>query len=158
MIVRHLVVEDLDCVTALEASVLSAWKREQVVAELQRQAGISLVAERVAGELLGWCCGFGIGREAELLKVTVHSGRRRAGVACALLQALQQFFAAKGMEQLFLEVRSQNVPALALYAKLGFSEVGVRRNYYKYPVDDAHVLACRLAGSPYTDETSRKTF
>ncbi len=144
MVVRHLVAEDLDPVTALESSVLSSWNREQIAEELQRPAGICLVAQGEDGELLGWCCGLGSGIDVEILKVTVNSVRRRIGVAFALLEELQRIFAGKGGGQLFLEVRSQNVPAFALYAKLGFKEVGIRRNYYKNPVDNAHVLTRRL--------------
>ena len=42
--------------------------------------------------------------------------------------------------RLFLEVRSRNVPAIKLYTAYGFKEIGIRKNYYKDPQDDAIVM------------------
>ena len=44
------------------------------------------------------------------------------------------------MERLFLEVRSRNIPARKLYTAYGFKEIGVRKNYYKNPQDDAIIM------------------
>ena len=41
---------------------------------------------------------------------------------------------------LFLEVRAGNRPALSLYKKLGFTETGQRRSYYRNPIDDAVIM------------------
>ena len=46
----------------------------------------------------------------------------------------------RGLETTFLEVRSKNAPALALYRAYGFEEVGVRKGYYKNPDDDAIIM------------------
>ena len=137
-------VGDVVAVAAIEASSLSLWSREQVAAELQKETGRALVAVASGGEIEAWCCGFQVGADAELLKVTVRPERRRNGIAEALLQELCSQFAEHGMEQMFLEVRSQNYPALQLYAKLGWQETGRRKNYYKEPVDDAVILLRRF--------------
>ena len=41
---------------------------------------------------------------------------------------------------LTLEVRASNVPAISLYEKLGFAEVGRRKNYYRNPREDALIM------------------
>ena len=46
----------------------------------------------------------------------------------------------KGSHCLTLEVRASNGPAIALYEKLGFSEIGRRKNYYRNPREDALIL------------------
>ena len=144
MYIRQMTVGDIAAVAAIEANSLSPWSREQVAAELQKETGRALVAGASGGEIEAWCCGFQVGADAELLKVTVKLERRRNGIAEALLQELCFQFAERGMAQVFLEVRSQNYPALQLYAKLGWQETARRKNYYKEPVDDAVILVRRF--------------
>ena len=50
----------------------------------------------------------------------------------------------RGAEQIFLEVRQSNTPARALYEKNGFTAIGLRKKYYKDPVEDAVLMQCRL--------------
>ena len=137
-------VGDVAAVAAIEAGSLSPWSMEQIAAELQKETGRALVAVASGEEVVAWCCGFQTGTDAELLKVTVQLERRKRGIAEALLQELCFRFTEHGMEQMFLEVRSQNFPALQLYAKLGWQETGRRKNYYKEPVDDAVILVRRF--------------
>jgi ribosomal-protein-alanine N-acetyltransferase len=46
----------------------------------------------------------------------------------------------QGVKQIFLEVRQSNLPARQLYEKCGFQSVGVRKNFYRFPQEDALVL------------------
>lgn len=144
MCVRQLLVGDVNAVAAIEAGIFSPWNREQIIAELKRETGLSLVAVAQNKKVLAWCCGFQTGVDAELLKITVSPSMQRLGIAKALLQELCTVFEKQGREQIFLEVRSQNHPALCLYKKHGFYETGSRKNYYKDPSDDAVLLVCRL--------------
>ena len=48
-----------------------------------------------------------------------------------------------GAENVFLEVRANNTAAKELYKKYGFAEIGVRRNYYKNPTEDAIIMLCQ---------------
>ena len=65
---------------------------------------------------------------------------------CAFWRVVDQAEAARlGVDSATLEVRRSNTPALRLYAKAGFSEAGVRRNYYTQPVEDALVLVRNAA-------------
>jgi [ribosomal protein S18]-alanine N-acetyltransferase len=137
-------VGDIVAVAAIEASSLSPWNREQIAFELQREIGISLVAVAPGGGIVAWCCGFQAGRDAELLKITVTPEWQRLRVGETLLQQLCLLFAEQGVQQIFLEVRSQNCPALKLYVKLGWQKTGRRNNYYKEPADDAVVFVRRL--------------
>lgn len=131
-------------VAVVEATTFSPWSREQIASELKRKTGFSLVAVSTNGEVAAWCCGFQTGIDAELLKITVSPLMQRLGLGEALLQKLCTFFAQQGVEQIFLEVRSENQAALNLYIKSGFLETGRRKNYYKEPADDAVILVRRL--------------
>jgi ribosomal-protein-alanine N-acetyltransferase len=68
--------------------------------------------------------------EAEVLALAVLPGLRRAGRAKTLLGRAEHQAATAGARNLFLEVSAANAPARALYAGMGYSEVGRRRRYY----------------------------
>ena len=75
-----------------------------------------------------------------MMNVAVHPAYRRQGIAEALVTRLVQVLKEKGNYCLTLEVRTSNAPAVALYDKLGFLEVGRRPNYYRNPKEDALIL------------------
>ena len=81
--------------------------------------------------------------EAELANLAVAPGFRGRGIAGALLDRLTQDAWAVGVQAVFLEVRASNEAAAALYEGRGFHQVGVRRQYYTSPTEDARVLQLR---------------
>lgn len=83
--------------------------------------------ESAAGEAIACCVIAPLFGEAEILDVAVSPDWRRRGIAEVMLQAL---IARLPAERWLLEVRTSNRAALSLYRKLGFSEDGVRKNYY----------------------------
>jgi ribosomal-protein-alanine N-acetyltransferase len=74
--------------------------------------------------------------ECEVLQLVVLEEYRRRGIASALLQRL----IIQECSSLFLEVRTSNTAARQLYEKIGFTKIGIRRDYYSYPTEDAIVL------------------
>ena len=79
--------------------------------------------------------GFGLCRlivdEAELLLIAVAPAARGRGIGAALLAATIDDARARGVTEMFLEMRDGNAAAAALYRSLGFAEVGRRRDYYR---------------------------
>ena len=131
---------DIPDVAALELESLSSWTECQVTDELDRKAGICLVSTSFSGEVQGWCCSSLLSPEAELLEIAVCPCWRRQGVAEMMLQEMCSLLAAGGGKQIYLEVRSLNIPACRLYAKLGWEKTGKRKKYYTVPDDDALIL------------------
>lgn len=78
--------------------------------------------------------------EANIVNIATHPDFRRRGCASALIDALEEFLSSKGVDSIFLEVRVSNTPARALYECKGFRTVGVRKNYYRFPTEDAEVM------------------
>ena len=68
--------------------------------------------------------------EVHLLNLTVAPAFRRQGWATLLLSALATWSRGQQAASLWLEVRQSNVGALALYERVGFKQVGVRKRYY----------------------------
>ena len=103
-----------------------------------------LVAERDdgggGGAILGYVVALDAADEGEILNLAVASTARRAGLGRALVEHILEVLTARGVRQVYLEVRDSNVPARALYAAEGFKEAGRRKQYYRRPVEDAIVL------------------
>ncbi|WP_169309011.1 ribosomal protein S18-alanine N-acetyltransferase [Desulforhopalus sp. IMCC35007] len=141
-------------VERIEQQTFSPWSQSSLIEELHQDRGVVFVAEEAADlcisgidRILGWCaCRFCV-PEAELLKIAVHTRARRQGLAIHLLKHLEQFLVSKGVDTLFLEVRSQNQSALNLYVKSGFLQVGKRSGYYSNPEDNALIYRKKIAGN-----------
>jgi [ribosomal protein S18]-alanine N-acetyltransferase len=71
--------------------------------------------------------------EAEILTIAVARACRRLGLGRRLMDAVLRELHSQRAEALFLEVDETNAPAIALYRRLGFSEVGRREGYYSNP-------------------------
>jgi len=129
-----------------------AWSRAAYLDELaDRRMRHYVAAESAQGALLGWAGVLVVGETAEVLTVGVVPAARRAGVGRALLHALLAEAAARGAREAFLEVRTDNAAAIALYHGEGFVRVGVRPGYYDAGRVDAltmrRALAAATAGS-----------
>ena len=82
--------------------------------------------------------------EGEILNLAVAPGRQRGGIGRALVEQVLGALAGRGARRVFLEVREANTAARALYAALGFREVGRRPRYYRRPVEDAIILRAAI--------------
>lgn len=102
----------------------------------------SLVAE-YRGEVIAYAVMSVAAAEAHLLNLCVAVNQRRAGYGSKLLRAIIDRAAQAGAERMHLEVRPSNESALALYARHGFEQIGVRRHYYRACTgsEDAVLLA-----------------
>ena len=95
------------------------------------------------GDLLGYVVLQCSGDEAELINIAVRKGKRKLGIGSALLSKTVDVAVRLDVKKLFLEVRSSNQQAISLYERFGFDQVGMRKNYYSNPREDAQIL-CRL--------------
>ena len=78
--------------------------------------------------------------ESDMMNVAVAPEYRRRGIAQALILELIRRLSQQGNRSLMLEVRASNTPAITLYQKLGFAQVGRRPKYYRNPKEDALIL------------------
>ena len=112
------------------------WPEIAVRSELTNKLALWLVA--LDGEAGGGYVGSQtVLQEADMMNIAVADTHRRRGIARALVEELIRQLDAY---QLSLEVRSSNAPAIALYEALGFVQVGLRKNYYRKPKEDALIL------------------
>jgi ribosomal-protein-alanine N-acetyltransferase len=115
------------------------WSEKSVASELENKLAYWLVAvedDRVAGYVGSQTvCG-----ETDMMNIAVHPDFRRRGIAESLVNALVEDLQKQESHSLTLEVRASNEAAQKLYEKLGFMQVGLRKNYYRNPKEDAYIL------------------
>ena len=112
------------------------WPDIAVRGELTNKLALWLVALE-DGEVVGYVGSQTVLQEADMMNIAVADSHRRRGIAKMLVEELIRQLDAY---QLTLEVRASNAPAIALYENLGFQQVGLRKNYYRKPKEDALIL------------------
>jgi ribosomal-protein-alanine N-acetyltransferase len=122
-----------------------AWSEPTWWAELAgRPRRDYVVAQAPDGTLAGYAGVDCAGDTADVMTIAVCAAYRGLGLGDRLLGELAVRAASAGAQSLLLEVRADNVPALALYARHGFEQVSVRRRYYQPGDVDALVMRRRL--------------
>jgi ribosomal-protein-alanine N-acetyltransferase len=138
--VRAMRVADLDEVMLIERRSFSAPWEESTVRGLMRRPSAALLVAENDDELTGYSVMWFAADEGELGDIAVVPERRGEGIGRMLLRESIAVAASRGTRSLYLEVRESNEVARRLYEKVGFSVVGVRKQYYNEPVEDAIVM------------------
>ena len=75
-----------------------------------------------------------------LTNVAVAQSARDRGMGASLVAAMQQWALEHGVERIVLEVRVSNAPAIHVYEQKGFVTIGVRKNFYRLPTENAGIM------------------
>ena len=120
------------------------WTR-QIFHDCLRVGYISHVCE-LDNELAGYCIMSTGASEAHILNLCIAQDYRRRGLGQRLLEHMLDAAKLSNVGTVFLEVRPSNDGAIALYDKMGFNQIGTRRDYYPAKVgrEDAIILAISL--------------
>lgn len=142
MRIREMEIDDLEQVMPIEEALFSVpWTANGFFSFLLRDDGVFLVAEE-DGKILGYCGAILVFDQGDVVNVGVRADRQRQGIARMLLDTLFKIAGERGVTSLYLEVRVSNQAAIGLYEGLGFQRLGVRKDYYEEPKEDA-VVMCR---------------
>ena len=132
---------DISAVRAIEQEVFAdPWSTQDFRDCVSSDAHFLVVEAGGSGAIVGYVVALEAADEGEILNLAVAPAGRRHGLGRALVQRILEALTARGVRQVYLEVRESNAPARALYAAHGFKEVGRRKQYYRRPVEDAIVL------------------
>ena len=127
-------------IAALEKQCFSdPWSENSVASELENPLSLWLIAEE-DGAVCGYVGSQTVLDETDMMNIAVHPDCRRKGIAAALITELVSRLKARGSRVLRLEVRESNFSAIALYEALGFTQLGLRKNYYRNPKENALIL------------------
>ena len=144
MIIENMTAAHVSQIAELEKLCFSdPWSEKSIETELSCRLSVWLVA--LEGEqVVGYVGSQTVIDESDMMNIAVHPDFRRRGIAEALVAELEAALRQRGSHALTLEVRDSNAPAIALYEKLGFAQVGLRKNYYRNPKEDARILRKEL--------------
>lgn len=119
------------------ASFHRGWSAAELEALLVQDKVLTVVARRGSPfgsrRPVGFVMVRAAGDEAEILTLAVAPRHRSRGLGRDLMEAALRRLYHDRVASVFLEVDEANDPALRLYRRLGFREVGRRRNYYAVP-------------------------
>lgn len=132
---RALTADDAADVAKLHAGAFAyPWERTEIARMILDRSVIAEGAFLKKGHLLvSFVMSRLAGDEAEIISIATSLTHRGKGLAFGLLSRHMAQIMARGATRLFLEVEAGNSAALALYARLGFLQVGTRPAYYVKP-------------------------
>ena len=116
------------------------WTAEQLQSQMKDHQHEFIAAVSPELTVLGYVGLMYVLDEGYISNVAVSPDYRRQGIADALILHLCNICKNLDLSFVTLEVRAGNVPAIALYEKHGFQRVGLRRNYYERPREDALIM------------------
>ncbi|MGJ8669089.1 MAG: ribosomal protein S18-alanine N-acetyltransferase [Oceanococcus sp.] len=121
---------DLDVVAENEASAYPHPWSQGIFEDCLQFSYPSWVAENQRGEVVGHAIMTLAVGEAHILNICAHPYFQGMGLGRCLLDNLIDHALGEAAQRMFLEVRTSNAAALALYRSAGFSDVGLRKGYY----------------------------
>ena len=139
---RRMTADDLPSVLAIEEQNYNFPWSEGIFKDCFRAGYNCWVCEEM-DRVLGYSIvSIAVG-EAHILNISVDPSEQGQGIGRKMLENLIEVARSKRAETVFLEVRPSNIGALTLYQKLGFNEIGVRKDYY--PAENGREDALMLA-------------
>ena len=131
--------EDVPMIAQIEKECFSLpWSEASFEDSLAREDTVFLVCEDT--EVVGYVGMYLSFEEGEITNVAVTPSCRKRGCGNLLMEAIKQEAKARDAQCIILEVRVSNAPAISLYKKHGFEEIGIRKNFYEHPTEDAIIM------------------
>lgn len=143
--------DDLEKVSIIESeSIKMPWSKKAIKDFYDCDTSKILTAFS-DGTLCGYITFSCVLDEIQIANIAVSKQYRRKKVASKMLDFLMSFATDNSYSTITLEVRESNDPARLLYNKFGFEIVGIRKNYYYYPSENAILMTHYLSGKDKTE-------
>lgn len=132
--------EDIAEISQIENECFSLpWSEKSLSEELINPVARFYVAKN-GEKTVGYIGAFNVGGEVSVTNIAVKQEYRNRGIATKLINTLKAKMQEEKAEFITLEVRSSNETAIRLYEKNGFNTVGLRKNFYENPKEDAILM------------------
>ena len=143
--IRRISENDIKTVAALEAQIFpDPWSVKSIQDTYGNKSALILGAYQ-DDVLIGYVIFYYVLDEGEIARIAVAPANRRQGVAEQIYAGLLDFCAQNNIERILLDVRVSNEPAIAFYRKSGFSDDGIRKNFYDNPKEHALLMSACIA-------------
>jgi ribosomal-protein-alanine N-acetyltransferase len=141
VLIRPMKRDDVESVLSIESRVFTTpWQADTFLNLIRRPGSELWVMEHPVAGILAYAVLWCVLDQAELANIAVRSEYRGQGYASRLLERVLQVARNREVGTIYLEVRASNTQASELYERFGFLQVGVRKNYYGKPREDALVM------------------
>ena len=140
MRIRQMTEKDVPTVALIERDCFSEPWSEQGFLDGMAISTVFFSAEDDRGNVVGYIGMYLMKPEGEITNVAVAKEVRGRGIGSALVAAMQKWAEEHGIERIVLEVRVSNAPAIHVYEEKGFITIGVRKNFYRLPTEDAGIM------------------
>lgn len=138
--IRLMTESDISQVVAIEEESFSTpWSEKSFRDSLKNKDTLFLIA--CEDNVIKGYCGMYISfDEGSITNIAVQPKFRKEGIASSIIIELLKASYIRNVTKIFLEVRVSNEVAIKLYEKFGFKKVGVRKNFYERPKEDALIM------------------
>ena len=138
--IGNAVPEDAEAISVIERQVFSVpWSRNLIDQSIDLPDGVFLTAKNENDELIGYVSGQQVLDEFYINNLAVTPVFQRHGIGRVLMKTIVDHAKRAGCSFVSLEVRESNTRARKLYESFGFVSVGVRKNYYQHPQENAMI-------------------
>ena len=138
--IKRMQPQDANRMAEIDRQVFSQpWSEQGFLSALQSPDTLYLIVWK-DDQIIGYCGFLQSFEEADITNVAVKEDWRGLGVGRRMLKELMDLGKKRGVERYTLEVRIGNIAAIKLYESLGFESVGIRKNFYEFPREDALIM------------------
>lgn len=140
MWLRPMLPSDTEAIRELECDIFSdAWSEKNIKDSIESKFDYCMVIEE-GYRVLAYIIFRANMDEAELFRIATDKNSRNVGFAHELMNFMISYLRDMKVKKVFLEVRCQNKDAIRLYEDYGFKKLGIRKEYYNNPTDDALLM------------------
>lgn len=147
VIIRTATLDDAKAIYEIELATSSmVWSYDSFWEDLCDEDRARYIVAEQDGDIVGFAGIWYTPFSADLVNIALFENRRGLGYGRALLERIIEEAWLLGVDEIFLEVRESNMPAIALYRSAGFIVIGKRVKYYQDPIEDAIHMVLRKEG------------
>lgn len=145
--IRTATPDDLQTIVRLENEIFPAdpWSQQNYEYEMNENPYACIYVYEKDGNIIGYLDLWITFEQAQIANIGVLGSYRKQGIATQLMDYAVDVCESQECENMSLEVRKSNEPAISLYEKYGFIKAGTRRNYYE-DGEDAYLMIRPLGG------------
>ena len=136
--------EDILALAQIEKEEFSTPFKEKDFLDIYDSEISNVLVAKIGGVVVGYVSFTVIIDECQIINFATKNEFKRQGVGKNVMEALLDYGKTKGVTKYFLEVRVTNEGAISLYKKYGFVPVGISKNHFSLPREDAILMNLEL--------------
>ena len=120
-------------------SLFESWS-EKIYEESLKNKNYNILVAKLGSKIVGFISMYCAVDEGYICNIAVEKSHRKQGIGTSLISEIITYSQNKNLKFLTLEVRESNTETVKFYEKLGFEKLGVRKNFYLNPTENAVIM------------------